>query len=69
MKINDKTPILKPTPASVPPVAPRWETCSKVLPHQADLSQFGTDGWELVSVVGLVHDPSMAVYHFKRRIG
>ena len=69
MKINDKTPQAVKPPLAMTAAPPRWETCSKILPHQADISQFGADGWELVAVVGLNHDPSMAVFHFKRRVG
>jgi hypothetical protein len=61
MKITDKTPPpLRPQPAT-------WEYRSEILPHKPDLSRFTDEGWELVSVVGIPHDPGVAAFHFKRR--
>ena len=62
MNIKDKS-----GPASKP-AGPRWEYRSKTMEVNADLTQYGDDGWELVSVSPLPHDPSQAVFHFKRRV-
>ena len=56
------------SPATAPAqLAPRWEYRSKKMDVEADLTQYGQDGWELVAVVNIPHDPGQAVYHFKRR--
>jgi hypothetical protein len=46
---------------------PQWEYRHTTADLDADLTQFGQDGWELVSVVPIPHDPTQAIYHFKRR--
>lgn len=52
-----------------PPQAQRaqWEYRSGVMELGADLSQYGVEGWELVSVTPVPHDPGSAAYHFKRK--
>lgn len=50
------------------PPAPRpfqWEYRSAIMDREADLSQFGAEGWELVSVTAEAGD--RATYYFKRR--
>ena len=65
MKVTDRTATIEPPVES--PQAIRWEYCSKAMDLDADLSQYGFEGWELVAVVSIPHDPSKAVFHFKRR--
>lgn len=60
MKIDERT-------GRKPYVGPQWEYRSRVMDLDADLAQYGQDGWELVSVVPIPHDPTQALYHFKRR--
>jgi hypothetical protein len=43
---------------------PQWEYKSVLLPRQADLSQYGSEGWELISVIGAPAD--QAVFYFRR---
>lgn len=62
MKVADKT-----EPPKVKRPVAQWEYKSRRMDLDADLTQFGQEGWELASVVPLPHDPSMAMYHFKRR--
>lgn len=62
MKTVDKTEPEKPKKHPA-----QWEYKSRRMDLDADLTQYGQDGWELVSVAPLPHDPSMAAYHFKRR--
>lgn len=45
----------------------QWEYRTATMDLDADLTQYGAEGWELVSVVPVAHDPMTAVYHFKRR--
>jgi hypothetical protein len=46
----------------------RWQYKSAVMAVNSDPTEpFGEQGWELVSVVPLPHDPSQACFHFKRR--
>jgi hypothetical protein len=47
--------------------APQWEYRAARMDLDADLGQFGAEGWELVAVVPVPHDPMTAMYHFKRR--
>ena len=63
MKYQDKTTI----PATTAPPKARWEYRSQKMEVGADLAQFGEEGWELVSVTSVQHDPSQAVFYFKRR--
>lgn len=44
---------------------PAWEYRSEYLNRSADLSRFGAEGWELVSVAPAGGD--MAMFYFKRR--
>jgi len=44
----------------------RYEYRSEIMPRDADLSQFGAEGWELVAVVASPGD--MAVFYFKRAV-
>lgn len=60
MNIKDKGPTGQPS-------LPRWEYRAQAMEVEADLIQFGQEGWELVAVVSLPHDPSKAIFHFKRR--
>jgi hypothetical protein len=67
MNITDKTPRqVEPRP-SPPQTFQRWEYHSCLLRIDIDLSQFGQDGWELVNVAVAPHDPSKAMFFFKRR--
>lgn len=43
----------------------QWEYRSATMERDADLSQFGAEGWELVSVAA--HPGDMAQFWFKRR--
>lgn len=48
--------------------APRqvqWEYRTAIMDRDADLTQFGSEGWELVSVAPLPGDD--AIFYFKRR--
>ncbi len=63
MKYNDKTP--SPGPPALQKI--KWEYRSEQMDANAELGQFGEEGWELVSVVAIPHDPSQAIFHFKRR--
>jgi len=68
MKINDHTAMIeRPSIPRPPPVRDQWEYRSRRMEVDADLSQFGGESWELVSVVPLLYDPSMCLYYFKRR--
>jgi hypothetical protein len=68
MKINDRTAIIERPQIHIPsPVREQWEHRSQRMEIDADLSQFGSEGWQLVSVAILPHDPSMAMYYFRRR--
>ena len=44
----------------------RWEYKSGRMEADADLSQYGTEGWELVSVVPVLTDPGQVTAYFKR---
>jgi hypothetical protein len=61
MKTVDKTEPEKPKKQ------PAWEYKSRRMDLDADLTQYGQEGWELVAVTPLPHDPSQTMYHFKRR--
>ncbi len=63
MKVNDKSV----NPANQAPQKTRWEYLARTMEAGAELAQYGEEGWELVSVVPIPHDPSQAVFHFKRR--
>lgn len=63
MIVKDKTP----QPPKSGQQMTRWDYRSRVMAADADLLQFGEEGWELVSVVPIPHDPGQAVFHFKRR--
>jgi len=63
MKVNDKS--FAPAPQA--PLKVKWEYLSRTMEAGAELAQFGEEGWELVSVIPIPHDPSQAVFHFKRR--
>jgi len=67
MKINDRSAAIEPRPAPTEQRPAQWEYLSRVMDLDADLMQYGSEGWELVTVVSIPHDPSRAVYHFKRR--
>lgn len=56
-----------PTPRGKPGNAPgfRWEYRSTLLDRDADLSQFGSEGWECYSVVAAPAD--QATFYFRRR--
>ncbi len=41
-----------------------WEYLTKILGEQADISEYGAHGWELVSVTS--HGFNEATYYFKR---
>ncbi len=41
-----------------------WEYMTRTLAEHADISQYGADGWELVSVTS--HGFNEATYYFKR---
>ncbi len=43
---------------------PSWEYLTRILAEQADISSYGADGWELVSVTS--HGFNEATYYFKR---
>lgn len=50
------------------PAQPRpfqWEYRTAIMDREADLSQFGAEGWELVSVTPDAGD--RATYYFKKR--
>lgn len=51
------------------PQSPReqWEYRSSAMELGSDLSQFGAEGWCLVSMVPLPADPMVAMYVFRRR--
>ena len=49
------------------PRQPQWEDRVAVMELDADLGQFYTEGWELVTEVPVHHDPMMAVFRFRRR--
>ncbi len=44
---------------------PRWEYLTRILQEQADISGYGEEGWELVSVTS--HGFNEATYYFKRQ--
>ena len=50
-----------------PRPAPSWEYKQRTMEIDADLTQWGDDGWECYAIIALPHDPISAVYHFKRR--
>jgi hypothetical protein len=53
-----------------PPAAPgrpQWEYKSERMEADADLAQWGAEGWDLVSVVAVSYDPGTARFYFKRR--
>ncbi len=45
----------------------QWDYRSPVMSVKADITQYGSEGWELVTVAVLPHSPDMAIFHFKRR--
>ena len=50
------------------PEVTRWQYRSVVMELNHDLTaEFGEQGWELVSVAILPHDPNRACFYFKRR--
>jgi hypothetical protein len=57
----------QPAADSPEPRRTQWDYRSNVMSVKADLSQYGSEGWELVAVVLLQDNPGLAVYHFKRR--
>lgn len=66
MKIADKTNGSGATAASK---RFQWEYRQKTMDlDDADLTQYGAEGWECYSVVPIPMDPSRAVFYFKRRI-
>ena len=46
---------------------PEWEYRSAKYDLDADLTQHGAAGWELVAVVPVPGDSTTAIYYFKRR--
>lgn len=53
-------------PAAPPAPKPQqWEYRSRLMDRETDLSQFGSEGWELASVTNAGAD--QAVFYFKRR--
>jgi len=66
MRITDKS--ARPNAVVELPVQPVvWEHRAVKLQSGAPIDEFGADGWELVSVVPCLMDPSMVVCYFKRR--
>lgn len=55
--------------ASAQPGWQAWEYCSAKMEFDADLTQYGQEGWEFVAAVQIPHDPGTAMFHFKRRRG
>lgn len=49
------------------PRGPQWEYRCQAMEIDADLEQYGAEGWELAAIVSIAHDPGMAAFHFKRR--
>jgi hypothetical protein len=47
-------------------VLQRYETRSAPMAADADMSQFGAEGWQLVSVVPIPSDPGMVMAYFQR---
>lgn len=47
-------------------IGKRWEYKVQRMDADADLSQFGGEGWELVSIVPNQMDPSTVTAYFKR---
>ena len=44
----------------------RWEYRSKLMERDAELDQYGSDGWECYSVVAAPCDQAM--FYFRRRV-
>jgi hypothetical protein len=65
MKILDRSPVVE-KPHERPA---QWEYRQARMEADADISQFGAEGWELVAVVPVSYDPSTCNYWFKRRRG
>lgn len=51
--------------AGAPRPQTQWEYRTAKMDRDADLAQFGAEGWELVAVNALPNDE--ALFHFKRR--
>lgn len=45
---------------------PHWEYKNARMDADADMTQYGGEGWELVSVVPCAGDPSTVMAYFKR---
>lgn len=52
---------------SQPQAGQQWEYRTRSMDVDADLTQWGQDGWECFAVIPLSYDPTQAVYHFRRR--
>ncbi len=59
---RDSEPVISYEPRRI-----QWDYRSSVMSVKADISQYGSEGWELVTVVVLHNNPENAIYHFKRR--
>lgn len=62
MRIDARTAQIERKPESVR----RFETRSAVMAHDADMSQFGSEGWQLVSVIATPSDPGTVTAYFQR---
>ena len=58
MKINDRTEVTERKMA-------QWEYRSSLMERDADLSQFGAEGWECYAVIASPADQAM--FYFRRR--
>lgn len=45
----------------------QYEQSTRILDLDCDLSQYDGEGWEVVAVSVLPHDPSRALFVFRRR--
>lgn len=48
--------------------APRYEHITRHLMRTSNLSEFGAEGWELVTVLPDSCDPAMGFFYFKRKV-
>lgn len=51
------------------PLPVGWDYRTDKMEPDAPLDQYGTEGWELVSVVPVPGDPGLVFAYFKRRRG
>lgn len=62
---GSEMPIHRPAESAAVERPTRWDYRSALMDRDADLSQFGTEGWECYSVIPAAGDQAM--FYFRRR--